>query len=192
MMKVKLSGFAELDRALGELPKSSAKSTMLAALRKAGQPIADSASANAPRDTGELSKSVVVSSRLANNIGKKEFADVMRGGGTKKDAASALRSARRGTAGESTAVVFIGPTKATSKSAAIKRIVQEFGSVKQPGTPYMRPAWDSQKGVALSLIKRELAESIIKTARRLGKGKRYSTDVKYRASLAALIANEAL
>lgn len=170
--RVSVSGLRELDRALGELPKATAKNVLKRVLLKAGQPVADAASAMAPRDTGELAASVAVGSRIANSAGKSEFAAAMKGGLGKAAAVGALRGARRAAAGQgSFAEAYIGPTKAKSKRAGIKRIVQEFGSVKQPGKPFLRPAWDARKDQVLEIIKNDLGDEIIKTARRAAKRK---------------------
>ena len=167
---VSVSGLKELDAALGELSKGLAKGVLKRVLIKAGQPIADAASVLAPKDTGELSTHILVGSKISNKVGNAEFAAVMKGGGTKAEAVSALRGARRSAAGEgSFAVAYVGPTQAKTKKDAIKRIVQEFGSVNQPGTPYLRPAWDANKNRALDIIKAELGPEIIKTAKRAAK-----------------------
>lgn len=198
-MSITATGFKELDSALAQLPKAAAKRTLQRTLIKAGQPIADEATALAPRDTGELAGSLAISTRIANNAGKAEFAAVMRSGGTSGEARQAMIGARRASAGESSfAMAFVGPAKPklkgrAAKAAAIKRIVMEFGSAKRgiSPRPYMRPAWDSRKGEALDIIKRELGNEIIATARRLGKNKRQSAQVKFGASMAALMAHEA-
>lgn len=185
------TGFKDLDTALAQLPKAAAKRTLQRTLAKAAQPIADAAQANAPVDTGELRDSIKVGTRISNKIGKAEFAEVMRGGGTHGEAVAAMRSARREANGGSFAVAFVGPEKAKSKKNAIKRIVLEFGSVKLPPHPYMRPAWDAQKMNALNICKAELAGEIITTAKRLAKSKRQSAEAKFSASIAALMAHEA-
>jgi hypothetical protein len=55
----------------------------------------------------------------------------------------------------------------------------------------MRPAWDSTKDQALSIIKAELGTEIIKAARRVGRSKKQSLAAKQSASMAALMAFEA-
>lgn len=185
------TGFKELDAALALLPKAAAKRTLQRTLVKAAQPIADAAQANAPVDTGGLRESIKVGTRIGNNVGKAEFADVLRGGGTKGQAVAAMRDARRNAAGGTFAVAFVGPEKAKTKRAAIKAIVQEFGSVKQAPQPYLRPAWEAEKRAALAICQRELAGEIIATAKRIAKSKRQSAGVKDSASIAALMAHEA-
>ena len=180
-------GFSDLDKALGLLPKSAARATLRRVLVKAGQPIADRAQSLAPRDTGELSESIKVSTKVKNDIGRAEYAAVMRAGGTKAEAGAAMRAARSASPGQSFAVVLVGPEDAKTKKDAIKRIVQEFGSVTQQPNPYMRPAWDERKREALEIIKSELGAEIVKTARRIGKSKSRSTQDKALAAQAISI-----
>lgn len=189
---IKMSGFKELDQALAQLPKAAAKATMMRALTKAAQPIADAAQANAPVLSGELRDSIVVSSRLTNSVGKREFHEVMKAGGTRKEAGQAMRAARSTLQGQSFAVVFVGPSKAKSRRDGIKRYAQEFGTVHHAPNPYMRPAWDSESRTSLDIIRSELGKEIIATARRIGKSRRasYTTEIKNSAAIAALMAHE--
>ena len=168
---VKVEGLADLDRALAELgSKALARNTLIRVLKKAGEPIAESARAYAPKDTGELQDSITVSPKIKNNVGNSEFADAMKSGLGQKAAVSAMRDARRAAKGKgSFAVMYVGPAKAKSKKDAIKRIVQEFGSSKQAAHPYMRPAWDAEKDRALEIIKAQLGPEIMKTAARVAK-----------------------
>jgi len=167
---LKVEGLRELDAALGQLTRATARGVLRRVLVKAGQPIATAASALAPIDTGELAGSIEVSSKIKNTVGNAEFAAVLRDGGSRQEAVAALRGARRAAAGSgSFAEVHVGPTRAKSKRAAIKRIVTEFGSVKQSPRPYMRPAWAQKKGEALEVIKRELGGEIDKAAKRAAK-----------------------
>ena len=64
MITVSTSGFRELDKALAELPKATARNVLHRTLSKAGQPIADEASRLAPVDTGKLAGRIAVSTRL--------------------------------------------------------------------------------------------------------------------------------
>lgn len=187
---MRATGFKELDAALGQLSKAAAKRTLLRTLAKAAQPIANAAQANAPVETGALRSSIKVGTRIGNNVGRAEFAEVMRGGGSKGQALAAMRDARRNADGGTFAMAFVGPEKAKSKRFAIKAIVQEFGSVKQAPQPYLRPAWDAEKMNALAICRRELAGEIIATAKRIAKSKRQSLAVKNAASMAALMAHE--
>lgn len=186
---VQVEGLKALDAALAELPKSVAAATLRKTLVKAGEPIAEAARSAAPVDDGTLRDSIKVSSRVKNNVGKAEYAAAMRGGLGVAAARQALRDARRLAPGKSFAEMYVGPS--TGKGAIRYAHLQEFGTSKHAAQPYMRPAWDSKKDTALRIIRDELGNQIIAAAKRVGRGKRYSADIKYRASLAAMMAVEA-
>lgn len=187
-MTVTTSGFKALDQALAELPKATARNVLHRTLRKAGQPIADEASRLAPVDSGKLAGRIAVSTRLKNKVGSAEFSAAMRSGLGKQAAVSALRQARRDARGQgSFAEMFVGPARGVLAYAHLV----EFGTVKMAPKPFMRPAWDARQREALDIIRRELGNEIIMAARRLGRSKKKSDDVKYRASIAALLAAEA-
>jgi len=166
IITVSVTGLKESVAAMGELSKGAARGALRRVLIEAGQPMADAASQNAPRDTGELSGSIKVGTKTISRVGKQEYADVMRAGGTKAEAREALIGAKRAAGEESFALVFIGPTKAFDKAASIKRWVQEFGSRQQSGKPYMRPAFDAFKYSTLERIKQLLLPEIQKTIAR--------------------------
>lgn len=167
---VKVEGLSDLDASLGELTKATARSVLRRVLMKAGQPMAETAAALAPKDTLELSQSITVSPKIKNDVGRAEYHEVMQNFGTKEEAVAALRSARRAAKGAGSFVeVYVGPARADTKANAIKRIVAEFGSVKQPPHPYMRPAFDQNKDRALQIIREELGGEIAKAAARARK-----------------------
>lgn len=169
---IKVEGLRELDAALGELSKATAKSVLLRVLKKAGQPIADAAKNLARRDTGELRESIQVSTKHINKVGNAEFSAAMKTGLGKEAAVSALRGARRAANGQgSFAEVFVGPANAKNKKDAIKRWVNEYGSVNISAQPYMRPAWDGNKDGALRIISTDIGAEIIATANRAAKRK---------------------
>lgn len=169
---VKIEGLKELDQALGELSKATARNTMRRALISAAEPMRAAAERNAPILTGQLSRSIAISASIGqkNDPGKAAYAKTMAGGGTRTQAREALITARRAAGvGESFAEVYLGPT-VSGKRNSIKAIVQEFGSVKQPAQPYMRPAFDSQARNVLNRIsgelKTEVDKSVARAARR--------------------------
>ena len=188
-VSVQVSGLKELDLALSQLPKATARNVLLRTLKKAGEPIAAAARAAAPVDDGNLRDSIAVSPKVKNRVGMSEFASAMRAGLGASAARSALRDARRSAGGGSFAEMYVGPSK--KKDALVYAHMQEFGTSKHPPHPFMRPAWDGEKDHALSIIRRELGNEIIAAARRIGRSKRAGADIKYRASLAALMAFEA-
>lgn len=60
-----VEGLAELDEALKELPKATARNVLLRVLKWAGQIIADAGEALAPRLTGGLAQSYTVGTKLS-------------------------------------------------------------------------------------------------------------------------------
>lgn len=164
---VRIEGLRELDAALGEFKKSTARAVLHRVLRKAAEPIGEKARQLAPDDpeTGppDLHTSIAVSTRLKNPTGNAEFAAVMRAGGTTAEARAALRDARRA-GSTSFAEVYVGPSKGGGHG-----ILQEFGTVHHGPQPFMRPAWEQHKSGALDIIKRELGTEIEKTRQRAAK-----------------------
>lgn len=61
----KLEGLKELDEALKELPKATARNVLLRTLKEQGRPIADAGEANAPRLSGKLADSYTVGTKLS-------------------------------------------------------------------------------------------------------------------------------
>lgn len=72
---MKMTGFKDMEAALMDLPKTTAKASVRRVLKKAGQPIADAGAGNAPQDEGHLAESYGVSTRLTKaqrRVSKKE------------------------------------------------------------------------------------------------------------------------
>lgn len=188
---VSVSGLRELEKALAQLPKAIARNVLRRTLIKAGEPMAEEARRLAPVESGKLRDSIEVSARVKNKVGGSEFAAAMRSGLGKDAAVAALRQARREAKGQSSfAEAFIGPAR--GRGVIRYAHLVEFGSVhNRPPRPFMRPAWDTRKQQALVIIRQELGKEIISAARRLGRSKKRSAEVKYRASLAAMMATGA-
>lgn len=141
-----LKGFKELYRAIDHLPEVVKKIELEPLLVKALTPMMEYARVAAPDDplTGppwNLPTSIEVSTR-------------QRSGRAKLDRALGKYDAR----------AYMGPTKFGYPQA----LMQEFGTIHMVATPYMRPAWDSQKEVALRIIKDGLAERLKTIAVRYG------------------------
>lgn len=185
---VSISGFRELEKALGQLPKATGRNVLRRTLIKAGEPIAEEARRLAPVESGDLRDSIQVSTRVKNKVGRAEFAAAMRAGLGKQAAVSALRAARREAKGEASfAEAFVGPAR--GKGVIRYAHLVEFGGARnKPPKPFMRPAWDARQRQALDIIRRELGNEIMSAARRLGRSKKQSAEVKYRASIAAMMA----
>ena len=154
-VKVKVEGLRELERALAELPKATGRNVLKRTLVKAGEPIADAARQKAPVESGDLQRSIAVSTKKPKDadVGKAAFAEAMRGGASRGEAGAALRAARAANP-NAFAEAFVGPGRHP------QAIMQEFGTVNHPPQPFMRPAWDSKQGAALDMVKSELGVEI--------------------------------
>lgn len=157
---VRVDGLKELDEALGELPKATARNVLKRALIKAAEPIAEQARALAPVRTGKLRDSIIISTRTTNP-GKQAFAIAMKSGASREEAVAAARLANRGH--KSFFELYVGPGRQPHAH------LQEFGTAHHAPQPYMRPAWDANKMRALETIKKQLADEIEKARQRLAK-----------------------
>jgi HK97 gp10 family phage protein len=61
---IKIEGFSELANTLDQLPKATARNTLLRVLKKAAVPVETAAKANAPKESGELDQDIHVGTRL--------------------------------------------------------------------------------------------------------------------------------
>lgn len=137
---VKIEGLKELDRALGQLPKATAKAAMRKVLREAAEPLAQKMRENAPRDEMHLYESIDVSTRLSRR--------------------------QRGLHKEESSPAFVEMFVGTNNPAGQQ---QEFGNSRHPPQPFARPAWDSEQMNVLEGITVRLWGEIEKAAQRLAK-----------------------
>lgn len=151
-MTVKLEGFRELERALADLPRATGKSVLRRVAKAALEPMADSAAAKAPTDSGKLAFSIVVSEKR-----------------TRRARASATRLVRgKFRAAASTGIaIAMGP--AAGQGTLQYATFVEFGTIDTPAQPFMRPAWASGSEAALEYIKDNLSTEIEKAAARVAK-----------------------
>lgn len=173
---VTLMGFSELEALLKELPQKVAKRAAFAAMRRAGNVMADEQRIRIQNvGTGEFRDSIVVKARSKNTAGLFEYGEVMRGGGSFKDASAALRSARAGGASSASRIVLT-----VGSSSPLAHLV-EFGTAERfqksgkstgimPMNPFVRPAWDAGADRCLQVIKTELLVEIRKAEAKLGRG----------------------
>jgi HK97 gp10 family phage protein len=73
----KVEGLKELDQALTELPKATARNVLLRTLKAEAQPIADAGEANAPKLTGKLGQSYTVGTKLSRRQKKASTKELM-------------------------------------------------------------------------------------------------------------------
>ncbi|MEH6834811.1 HK97-gp10 family putative phage morphogenesis protein [Falsihalocynthiibacter arcticus] len=137
---VKLEGFSELEKSLEELSQSAGKAVLRRVLKKQAQPMADLMEAGAPRDEGDLAKSIAVSTKLSKRqagLHRKMFKD---------DRASVE--------------MFVGAGPLPQAH------LKEFGTVDFAPKPFARPAWDADKTALLDRIGKALMVEIDKTVKR--------------------------
>jgi HK97 gp10 family phage protein len=152
----KVEGMKELRAALLELGKATQTRVLKRTLEKAADPILSDAIANVPRDTNVTAESLEVSTKLTPRQRR------LAGRAAKRQADGSFRSAK-----SKGVEVHIGPSAEAGRQApAPAGLMQEFGTAQHPPQPWLRPAWDGNKGKALAIIGDELGKEIAKAARR--------------------------
>lgn len=161
----KIEGLSELNQALGEFSKATSGNVLKRAVSTAGAMIAEEAIAIAPKDSGDLKREIKVGKAKIITPGKAAFAQAMREGGTRAEAAAAARAANRAAGGTGrSAVTQVGPTKRAGQG-----ILQEFGTAHHKAQPFMRPTWDRHGPRAIDVMKEALVEEIDKAKQRAAK-----------------------
>jgi HK97 gp10 family phage protein len=165
-VKLKIDGLEEIQAALRELPKATAKGVIRRVLLKRAQPIVNDARQKAPVKTGRLRDSITARVRTGGGAGKAAFAEAMRQGASRAEAGQAARAANRAAGGA--VEVLIGPTKDTFYGHLV-----EFGTEHSAPAPFMRPAWDANKMNVLQGVKDDLWDEtkrvVARRAKRLAK-----------------------
>lgn len=137
---VTVEGLSETLDALGELTTATQANVMRRVLLQAGQPIADAATALAPRGpSGNLVASISVAPAQPSKMTRSS-----RGAYDKQNTVEV--------------VVEAGPVP--------QSIFQEFGTVHNSARPFMRPAWHGQREQALQIIQEQMSVEIEKARAR--------------------------
>ncbi len=139
-LSFKIEGLQELDAALAELPKATAKNVALRVLKKNAEPIRDAGEAMAPFKTGALQESYSISTKLSR---------VTKGKSPK----------------ESPVEVYVGPASWAQKQG----VQTEFGNSHQAPQPHLRPAWDGSVQLVLDNIAKDLGLEIEKARQRVAR-----------------------
>ena len=135
--KVRLEGFQELDRALGQLKGSTERGVLRRIAKRALEPMLAAAQQTVPVDEGDLRDSLrIASGPLTKGAKAQERSFLTRG-----------------------VKLFLG-------TASRNAVRVEYGTANMSAQPYLRPAWDSGKDRALEIVKRDLGEEIRRTAER--------------------------
>jgi len=143
---LKVEGLRELEKALAELPKATAKNVVRKVLKEAAEPMVNAAQSNAPKLSGKLKADIKASTKLAKS--QKPKATYIAGIGYRSQ-------------GKSTVEMYVGPGQLPQAH------LNEFGSRNNTAAPFMRPAFDAEAGGALDHIKSRMGEEIEKSAKRL-------------------------
>jgi HK97 gp10 family phage protein len=163
-----VSGFKDLEKALAQLPKALAKSTVRKVLIDAMGPMAEAATNMAPVDTGQLSRTIIAKPgkpKVSSNA-KAAFHTVLKSGGSKEAAVAALRAAKRADKGANTfSMVSLG----VAGDRKAHWHLAEFGTTHSVPQPFIRPAFDEHKVSAIKFVGQELGPRIEMAAKRAAK-----------------------
>lgn len=136
---IEVQGLKELDAALSEFKKATARTVAQRALIKAAQPMVEAAKRLAPDDPvtpgSDIAESITVSARSV--AGNDAFAQAMRSGLSRGAALQAKRDALRGRAGEGTFVVYVGPARKRGLRGTKIAHLLEYGV----GPHVIKPRW---------------------------------------------------
>lgn len=155
-----LGGFEGIDRVLKQLPNAVSKKILVAASRKALQPVLKDARRDVPVRTGELKRSLKIGTKL-------------------------IRS-QRDPAGVGAVRVYVG---ASWPSGAHAHLI-EFGTAHSGPRPFLRPAWDANKKKVSkefgTLIWLEIVKTVRKNRERAYYGKLSGRQRRYLKSRGAI------
>lgn len=144
----RIDGLKEIDEAIGELGKATARNVLRRVAVKRLEPMAEVARSLAPDDpnTGgnDLKTSIGVSTQLAK------------------------RQKKLNRKGKSEAEAYMGPA-GPGGDVPPQGVMQEFGTAHHGPQPFMRPAWDQGQAALLDGIKDDLWSEIEKAVARKAK-----------------------
>lgn len=155
---IKLEGIGEVDKALKQLEedfgaKTAQAKVLVPAVREAMRPVLMAAKQNAPEDTGDLVRSLLIEARRP----------------TKRD--------RRSKYVTQTDTVIAAVTTASGKKLAkmgiksdARAIAQEFGTARHPAQPYLRPALEANAQNTVSRLAEILTRRIQQYRAKIAKG----------------------
>lgn len=147
LMQLRIEGAGDIERALAELPRATAKSAMRRVMKKALQPVADAA---------EASPFVIaITSRLT----------------------PALRRRTRKDRGPNLITLYVGPVLSDGSHAPHSHLYEFGTAPRyhkktgkyvgaQMADPFLRPAWDANRDAMLKILRREIWNEIDKALAR--------------------------
>lgn len=136
-MSIKVEGLKELERKLLGMSPKLAKNGLRSAVAAGSRVIMAEAKKNVPVDTGTLRRAIFMKQirEASSNSKQTYFVGVRKGKGERKK----------------------------NRDGWYFHFV-EFGTVKMPAQPFLRPAFEAKKTDAVEVIKRRLAERVAKIA----------------------------
>lgn len=136
----KIEGLRELDAALGEFKKATAKAIIRRTLKKAAEGMAAAAERNAPVLSGQLRESIAIGTKL-----------------TRRQARLAKKDPDK-----DFVTVYMGPNNPAA-------VPQEFGTFDQKAQPFMRPAFAAEAENTIGRVRDIMRTEIDKTVERARK-----------------------
>lgn len=139
----RVEGFADLEKALRDIPKATGRNILRRIAKGALDPLADRAASMAPQDEGRLAFSISVGEQRTRRV-------------------------RTGFKRANGVEMAMGPGNTLSGVLQYASFV-EFGTIDTPPQPFMRPAWNAGADRALDYIKDNLGDEIAKAAAKVAK-----------------------
>jgi len=139
-MKLRTEGFAEMEKALGEFSKATARNILRRTGLEALRPVADGMKGKAPKRLEALIDAIDVGTKRQKGT-KKHFPD------------------------SSTVEVYAG-VSVVGGGMPPQATQQEFGNEHHGPQPYARPTWDREERPTLERTKDALANEIDKSRQR--------------------------
>lgn len=137
-VEIKLEGFKELARELRDMPEKIGRNVLRAAVNAGATAVRREVQTRAPVDTGRLRRSIYQRQvREQSNLQRQVFHVGVRSGVRRNEDGS----------------------KDRSRDAWYWRFI-EFGTVKLPARPFLRPAFESRQTEAIEAMRRRLKERI--------------------------------
>lgn len=163
---VKIKGLKELDRALVNLPKATARNTLNRVLMKRAEPMRAAAESNAPVKSGKLRNNILISKKAKISKGiRGEIAGYVKKGMARSEAVLKAKANQAAKGNEKAfAQIFMGVAADYAGAVAI-----EFGHDNVSPVPFMRGAFEKEKQGVIDGFVEDLGVIVNKAAKRYAK-----------------------
>lgn len=157
MIKVEAKFSSDMEAAFDRLTAAAGEATLRAAGFAGADLIRNQAVRNAPEITGVLKNNIIV-----------KRAEEKSNGNQKQTYVVAIRKGKMNVEGDAFYGLWVEEghkivgkkAKGTTWKAHRSAAAIEYGSSTVPAHPFMRPAWESLKGVVLEVMRKRMAEKI--------------------------------